>query len=58
MMAKQVRPWLTKPVKYHAPRVHISDGASTSEFHQGQRVSLAIKVRMHGCNRRLQVIIN
>ena len=58
MMAKQVRPWLTKPAKCHAPRVHTSDGASTSEFHQGQRARLAIKVRMHGCNRRLQVIIN
>jgi hypothetical protein len=56
-MARQVRPWLVKPEKYHAPRVHSSDGDPTSEFHQGQRVKLANKVRMHGCNLHLQTII-
>jgi hypothetical protein len=43
MMAKQVRPWSTKPEKYQAPRVQTTDGASTSEFHQGQRAALATK---------------
>ena len=51
VMAKQVRPWLTKPDTNHERKVRPSDEASTSEFHQGQRNEpSSLEGRMYGCN--------
>src|SRR5439155_15606432 len=53
-MAKQVRPWLTKPDTNHEPRVRAPDEASTSLFHQGQRNGCSsIEGRIYGCNLHL-----
>ena len=50
-MAKQVRPWLTKPDTNHELKVRPSDEASTSGFHQGQRnLRSSLKGGMYGCN--------
>src|SRR5438093_9954364 len=53
-MAKQVRPWLTKPDTNHEPRVRAPDEASTSGFHQGQRNAYSsTEGRIYGCNLHL-----
>ena len=44
-MAKQVRPWLTKPDTNHELKVRPSDEASTSGFHQGQRKQRSLTQR-------------
>ena len=51
VMAKQVRPWLTKPDTNHELTVRPSDEASTSLFHQGQRNQYSsTEGRIYGCN--------
>lgn len=50
LMARQVRPWLAKPVRNEALRVRLSDWASASKTHQGNLVRLVRKIRMYRRN--------
>src|SRR5436309_6062582 len=54
VMAKQVRPWLSKPATNRELTVRPPDEGSTSGFHQGQRNSRSsFEGRIYGCNRHL-----
>jgi hypothetical protein len=50
-MASQVRPRLAQPdILTATSTVRLTDQASTSIFHQGPRLRVALKGRMYGCN--------
>jgi len=54
VMARQVRPWLTKPENGRAPHECAkADGGQPAEPIRDSGLSAAAKVRMYGCNRYL-----